>query len=237
MNKRAGTIRSGGRHSKAVVNKAAAVFFDLDGTLIDSKADIKSCLREAFKRAGVSLTDFDLRFKIGPPLSGMLDEVAPGLSVEQKKTVSKLFRQLYDTSGFPSTCAYKGVEGLLGKLRDKKFPLFIVTNKPHLATRRIIEKLKWNFFTDVLTPDFKPEVTHSKSALLKLVCHQEGFLPGNCWMVGDLPEDMRAAHTAGVSPIGVTWGYGNKQGLLEAALNVSLIASPGELLKIIQESA
>jgi phosphoglycolate phosphatase len=235
MNKRAGTIRSGIRGSKAVANKAAAVFFDLDGTLIDSKADIKSCLREAFKRAGVELRDFDLRFKIGPPLSGMLGEIAPGLSGEQKKTVSKLFRQLYDTSGFPSTCAYKGVEALLGKLRAKKVPLFIVTNKPHFATRRIIEKLKWNFFADVLTPDFKPEVIHSKLALLKLVCQKEGFLPGRCWMVGDLPEDMQAADAAGVNPIGVTWGYGNKQGLLEVASNVALITTPGELLKIIQE--
>jgi phosphoglycolate phosphatase-like HAD superfamily hydrolase len=235
MDKRAGTIRSVGRRSKAVANKAAAVFFDLDGTLVDSKADIKSCLGEAFKKAGISLADFDLRFKIGPPLSGMLDEIAPGLSVEQKKTVSKLFRQLYDTSGFPSTCAYEGIEALLEKLKVKKVPIFIVTNKPHLATHRIIEKLNWHFFRDVLTPDFKPEVTHSKSALLKLVCQKEGFLPGHCLMVGDLPEDMRAAHTAGVSPVGVTWGYGNNQGLLEAASGVSLIATPGELLKMIQE--
>lgn len=217
------------------MSKVGAIFFDLDGTLVDSVTDIRNCLFKAFQKAGIIVLEFDAKFRIGPPLSEMLDVIAPELPADNKKTVSKLFRQLYDTSGFPSTCAYQGVDILLKKLREWRIPLFIVTNKPRFATQRIIEKMGWNFFVDVLTPDFQADISHSKATLLTLTCQQKVLLPKRCWMVGDLPEDIRAANTAGMNPVGVTWGYGEKKGLLAAATNVLLVTSPDEFLKIVQE--
>lgn len=195
----------------------SAVLFDLDGTLCDTAPDILAAWLGAAERMKIGSPEESLRrYRIGPPLSEIIEELVPGCGEEFKKRTIAAFAELYDHSGFPRTLVYPGVAAALTELKRAGKRLFVVTNKRRTPTLLILEKLGLAaFFEAVYTMDSTPGA-RSKDEMAARLLAENGIEPDRAAIVGDTAGDIRAGRTNRMTAVGVLWGYG-KRAELEAA--------------------
>ncbi len=188
-----------------------SIIFDLDGTLIDSRQDIISCLGQAYSTIGYVPPEAIESIQIGPPIVEMIRMISPSLGEDQQVSIVNQFRQLYDQHDHPETSLYEGVRLLISNLSSAGINLYIATNKPQFVTRVIIERLfgTSNPFSDMVCIDSIPGRKMSKTEMLRMLATKWALNPGMTIMVGDSSHDIVAAHNNGFLSVGVLGGYGN----------------------------
>jgi phosphoglycolate phosphatase len=192
-------------------------FFDFDGTLARTGEDIILAWKKTIADMGLSCPHFDEVFRIGPTLEKMAYELFDGATPELVAELAERFRTVYDESGFPNTVPYPGVPERLSALKESGAKIYIVTNKRHAATQKIVNVLGWeNLFDGVWSFDSFPGVKYKKPELLARLLGELGVSPSDAVMVGDTKGDIDAGKANGVHTIGVTWGYGSREELSEA---------------------
>ena len=191
------------------------IIWDLDGTLIDSAAEIEETIYRSMDSIGLHNLPKQAPFRSGPPLDKVLDIMYSQnvLSAEKKSEVIAAFRKNYDNCGFNKTPPFEGIEDIL---RDDNYIHHIVTNKPDLATNRILDKLGWKkYFASVITPysfmKSSDDRRMSKSELFA-ICMAD-YADKNFVGIGDMDMDAKAALAVGIPAIGVLWGTGTKMEL------------------------
>lgn len=195
------------------------IFFDLDGTLADTDADIRLAWKAAIAEAGLSAPDFDEKFVAGPPFHEMVKTLFPGLeaTAELQAQLLALFARHYDNDGFPNTREYPGIPEELRRLKSEGHQLLIVTNKRFAGARKMAAHFGWDaVFEGLYTGDMHPGEKLAKGVLLGRVMRERGLLPEACVMIGDTALDFAAARENAVASIGVTWGYGRPAELAQA---------------------
>ncbi len=180
--------------------------FDVDGTLLDSAADITGAVREALSLEGVkNLDQIYLESFIGFHLFDMFQEVLPHYSEEQNHALLASYRKIYLDRGHASTRVYDGVAGMLARLGGLKST---ATTKGSETARAVLTQfgLVQHFDhvqgTDGFPSKPKPDV------VLKSI-EKFGVRPEECLLIGDAGPDMAAGRAAGVKTCAVTYGYGN----------------------------
>jgi phosphoglycolate phosphatase len=167
-----------------------AVGFDLDMTLIDSRAGIREAFRALTAKTGV-FVDADLAVtRLGPPLRTELAHWFPAGEVEEMVTT---YRALYPDHAIAPTVPTPGAVRALAAVREAGLRVVVVTSKLGRLARLHLEHL--GMVADELAGDLFAE---GKAAALT----EHGVR----WYVGDHVGDMVAARTAGVPGIGVTTG-------------------------------
>ena len=202
-------------------------FFDFDGTLCDTEADIKSAWRAALRNIGRDCPHFDSVYRTGPTLNQVVymlfDDATPALV----DAVKAQFRTCYDASGFPGTRPYPWVPGWLADLKRQGCCIYVATNKRWNPTHILMEKLGWDSLVDgyytvdmFVDPSAKaatgaalPKRSLTKAELLTEVMRERGIDPADAVMVGDTKGDVTSGTAAGMYTIGCTWGYGTREEL------------------------
>ena len=199
--------------------------FDLDGTLIDSSGDIKDCIVGAYVACGINSPEsckIDA-LAIGPPLVQMLRSLTPNLIDDQYRQLAAAFRRHYDSSPLTRTVLYCGVHEILRRLSTAGVALFIATNKPHFASRRVLAKTNLTtYFTDIATPESLPGRIAAKSLMVRRLIDKWRLKPHETVVVGDAPDDILAAHENGVSSVALLSGYGNRDELRDSKATLIL---------------
>ena len=212
------------------------IIWDLDGTLIDSENEVMDALICSVREVGLSEKDQKAPFRVGPTIDKMLDNAFESdiLTSEIKSSIISAFRKNYDNCGFNNSPAFDGIEGILS---DNRLVNHIVTNKPDLATARILKKLGWEkYFASVITPysfmKSDGEKRKTKSELFAL-CMAD--FPGEKFVgVGDMATDAKAAIENNIPAIGVLWGTGTQAELRESKCT-RLACSVDELKEILAD--
>src|ERR1700722_10685929 len=120
-----------------------AVFFDLDGTLVDSFPGIAAAYSHVTTQMGLSqLDDAEIKQLIGPPIQEAL-RWRFGLSGPRLDEGLRIFRQHYGTEGLFKFSKYRGVEEMLVALRQRGFDLYVATSKLRTLAIEIIEHAGW----------------------------------------------------------------------------------------------
>lgn len=191
--------------------KFESVWFDLDGTLMDTIADILGAFVATFKEYGIAAEKESIA--IGPPLREIIKGVLPNATKEEMDRIVVSFGKNYDSSNFIETSIYPGIENLLDSLKDKKVPMFIITNKRLTPTLEILKKFKWEkFFEGVYSIDsFEPILPKGKN--LKLAIAKHGVNLKKAVIIGDTAGDIIAGDFVEMSTVGVTWGYGSRESM------------------------
>lgn len=191
-----------------------AVFWDLDGTLIDSEKEVMFCLRKAIEESGVLLTE-ETPLRVGPTIDVMLRTSYPTITTDQLATIVASFRKIYDYSSFEHTHPFEGIEDILAA--NKEIRHFIVTNKPPFPTQRILEKLGWlSYFAALRTPYVENSTQRkTKGTLSKELLCEFDIAPSEAVFVGDMAQDIQAGKEANIATIGVLWGTGTEQELTD----------------------
>ena len=197
------------------MHKTEAIFFDLDGTLIDSAPDLAAAVNATMKELGRPPYDeATIRAWVGNGATTLIGRalsanrrIDPSLDKRVWNEALSLFMDRYRRRICDKTALYPDVEEVLRDLKDRGYKMGVVTNKPSEFVVPILEKLGIDaFFLTVLGGDDLPV---KKPDPLPLVAAMErlGATPDTTVMVGDSQNDIIAAKRAGVSAIGVTWGY------------------------------
>jgi phosphoglycolate phosphatase len=193
------------------------VIFDLDGTLVDSARDIEETLAWALAQAGHAGAALQ-GFRVGPPLEELVRRCAPpGLSEAGVAAIIGLFRQRYDALDFSGTRLFDGVEAVLARLGALGVGASVATLKRAAPTLRLLElKGLSPRFQAVACLDSLPGPAQSKQEMIERLCRELRLTPARTLLVGDTPEDLRAARAAGVTSAWVSYGYGDPTLVAEA---------------------
>lgn len=202
-------------------------FFDLDGTLADSMADVLGGIEQAYRQLGWTYDKSKLR--IGPLLPDIVAAISPQLDAAQRETVIRTFRAIYAAEKYKRTVLFDGVRDFLHTLRAQGKTLYVATNKPRKPTLEILEKLGVkDWFCFVGTPDFEGG-NLPKVEVLRAMVRMFDIEPATAVMVGDTPGDIEAGKAAGMRTLAFTGGYGGDGFRRENGADF-VIASYNELL-------
>ncbi len=200
--------------------------FDVDGTLLDSAADICAAVRQALAEEGVDgLPEPYLRSFIGHHLFDLFREVLPGSNPEKHEELLARYRRIYLARRHASTRVYPGVPEMLAALGGRKST---ATTKSSETARQVLELFGLaRHFDHVQGTDGFPSKP-APDVILKSL-EKFGVAPEQCLLVGDAAPDMEAGRRAGVRTCAVSWGYGDA-GAMQAHRPDFWICSPAELL-------
>jgi phosphoglycolate phosphatase len=209
-----------------------AVIFDLDGTLIDSLADIAASMNHALSLHGFAPQPVPIyRMLVGEGLEYLAKNVLP---LDQTRFVAQVvndYRAHYADHCADRTAPYPGIPELLDALVKLEVRLAVLSNKRDDFTRRMVEKMfaRWPF----------GEVRGSRAGIAQKpdpsgaleIARALELEPIDCAFVGDTAIDIRTSVAAGMFPVGVLWGFRDRAEL-EASGARALISHPLELLAV-----
>jgi phosphoglycolate phosphatase len=205
--------RGGGRVKDSVSPGTAAVVWDLDGTLVDSAADIATSLNRLLGENHLAALDEPrIRNMIGEGVAVLIrrgfqeHDVTP--DPQRLEQLVERFLVIYTEVATASTRLFPGAREALKSLRDAGLRQAVCTNKPESITRQVLAGLGIAGYFDVVIggdtlPRNKPDPLPLRTALESLQATPERSL-----MVGDSAIDVQTAHAAGVGVAFVTFGYG-----------------------------
>lgn len=188
------------------MTKDGAVFFDLDGTLVDTSIDILSSLRFAAESCGFVGTEFSLSL-IGRPVREIFSLTIPGLSKKGLDTLQGAFRSHHDSVPLLSWRAYDGVKETLELLSGLNIPYYVVTNRPRTGVQNLVK----SGFTHIPLEFYFCVGEHNcsdKSSLFRLLLERTGLDGKSCLAFGDQEGDVIAAQQNGVSACFCNFGFG-----------------------------
>lgn len=204
--------------------RPAALVFDLDGTLIDSRRDITTAINRT--REGYGLPPLALEQVINMVGEGarVLIERALGADMPLDRIDQALATYLdhYRDVCLDETRPYPGIEEMLAALADA-YPLALLSNKGESLSRKVLAGLGLDrFFREILGGDSLPTRKPDPSGL-RLVAERLGFPVERVMLVGDTRIDAETARNAGSFFALVEWGFPRPAGVdaLKADLRIT----------------
>ena len=186
-----------------------AVFFDFDGTLFDTKADLAATVNHTRRDLGLAeWPESEVIANVGQGAKYLLENSIPERPYEE---VWELFKSHYAGHCVERVEPYPGVVRTLGELQDRGWLLGINTNKPNFAVKLILEKFGMTrYFGSAIVAggdgiELKPSAQSIRECASRLRGHR---LSSHDWMVGDSWTDMYCAANAGVKCAFCTYGFG-----------------------------
>jgi phosphoglycolate phosphatase len=203
------------------------VVFDLDGTLVDTLADIGFAMNQALDEHGHPKVPLETyRGFLGSGAADLARRATP--DGHPSEPVLATFRERYAARLVVASRPYEGIEALLASLASRELRLAVLSNKPDAPTRRIVHQLFPGRFVRAYGQRDEVPKKPDPSALLG-IAEELGVRADELAMVGDSGVDVTTARNAGALAVGVTWGYRPEAELVVAGAH-HVIAHPSELL-------
>ena len=190
--------------------------FDLDGTLLDTLGDLHSSVNFALRKFSFPERTIDeVRSFIGNGVVKLMQRSTPyGIDDVTQKACLDIFRKHYLQHMSDTTAPYANVTDLLSSLRKKGIKIAVVSNKLHPA----VEDLCESYFPGLIDKAVGVSVEEErKPAPINVIKTAEyfGTRLSDCIYIGDSEVDVQTAHNAQIKCIGITWGFRDRECLME----------------------
>ena len=193
--------------------------FDLDGTLLDTVADLGNSCNHVFTEAGFPTHPIDAYYKfVGNGIAKLIERALPSedATTENIEKLLPPFRAYYNLHMADDTKPYRGVCELLADLQEKGVQLAVASNKYQAATENLVKK----YFPDIkfaavlgqrdnvpVKPD--PAIVHDIMQAAGVADLAEIIY------IGDSLVDLNTAKNSNVEFAAVTWGFCPREALVE----------------------
>lgn len=206
------------------------ILFDLDGTLTDSGEGIINCAILALEHFGLPIpTREEMRVIVGPPLDQSF--IRFGVPADRTDEAIRVYRSRYTTVGKFENYPYPGIREALQSLKEAGHRLFVATSKPEDMSVEILNKFELAGYFDLICgATLDGTRSHKADVIAYLLSRVESL--ENVVMVGDTKFDVLGAKEHGIPTIGVAWGYGSREEMLEAGA-IAIAEAPQDLLHMV----
>ena len=213
--------------------------FDLDGTLIDSLADLAGAMNHALKSEGFDTHPVEsYRKMVGNGVSVLADRAAGGsdrLTPEVKERILAAFSDYYVEHCVEHTLPYDGIPKMLDKLSEMGVLYAVNSNKPDLFSKLIV-KVLFPLFSFAQVWGKKKEYDPKPSPDgVKGIAEELGVSLDEVLYIGDSDVDVYTAKNASVRFCGVSWGFRSVEELRAAGASV-IADTPEDILRIVRSS-
>ena len=206
-----------------------AALFDLDGTLTDPGEGITNSVAYALRALGIEPPERRELYKfIGPPLAESFMRFY-GMDEAGAAEAVRLYRVYFSDRGIFENLVYPGIPETLRRLKEAGVRLTLATSKPTVYALRILERFELDgFFDETVGSELDGRRTNKEEVVRCALEH----CVGAAVMIGDRMHDILGGKANGIDTIGVLYGYGSKQELLEAGAT-RLAETPEDLIDLI----
>ncbi|MDE7153793.1 MAG: HAD family hydrolase [Muribaculaceae bacterium] len=211
------------------------VIFDLDGTLLNTIADLGEAANHALARAGYpvhALSSYP--YFVGNGVRKLLERVLPE-DARTDEIINRLhgyFTEYYDNHMTDRTKPYTGIPELLGQLRQRDIQVAVASNKYDSAVKKLIH----HFFPEIewaAVEGQKPDVPVKPDPSIVFEILSKVSVPkSKVLYVGDSGVDMETARRACVTSCGVTWGF-RPESELKKHYAENIVHEPSEILDLV----
>lgn len=212
-----------------------AVIFDLDGTLLDTIADLTDSMNIALNHFGFPGHDVEAcKTFVGDGVEMFAFRALPENSRDQAMVAKcvALMRQEYTKRWANKTRPYNGIPQLLDALTSRYLEMAILSNKPHDSAKEMVAAIlsEWRFNPVI---GAQPAVPKKPDPTLANHISQElGIPPEQFLYLGDTGTDMKTAQASGMFAVGALWGFRSAEELEHAGAEV-LVKHPREVLELL----
>ena len=208
-----------------------AAVFDLDGTLLNTLADLADSGNELLASYGMAPhPEPAFRYFVGNGSRKLMERILPGKSPEQIDEALGRYKAIYEKHLTAKTTPYEGISETLSALKVRGVRMAVCTNKHISAAEALIRKYFPADTFDTFEGD-RPGVPRKPDpAHVRIVLEKMGVRPEETVYLGDSGVDMQTAVNAGALPVGVLWGFREKDELMENGAQI-LLSKPSELLE------
>lgn len=211
------------------------VIFDLDGTLLNTIADLAAATNQALQHYGYPTHEVEAyRFFVGNGINKLFERALPETERTEENIlkIRSQFVPYYDTHNADLSRPYPGIPELLRTLQQKGIKIAVASNKYQAATRKLIAHYFPEInFIEVLGQregiPAKPDPSIVNEIKIKAGVDEKEIL-----YAGDSNVDMQTARNAGVTAVGVAWGF-RPRTELEALHPAYIIEKAEELLSLL----
>lgn len=194
-----------------------SLLFDLDGTLTDPGLGITNSVMYALGKYGIIENDREKLYSfIGPPLVDSFAEHY-GFSPEKGLEATEFFREYFREKGIFENALYPGIPEMLEGLKEEGKELFVATSKPEEFAVRILEHFHIrSCFTLVCGASMDEAKRSRKEEVLAYALEKGAIDPRGGVMIGDRKFDILGGKAFSLTTVGVLFGYGSREELVEA---------------------
>ena len=195
------------------------IFWDLDGTIINSYRGVTNAIKYALNHFGITMEESEYRKFIGPPLRKMFPEFC-GLTQEQTMEAIRIYREYYIPTGVYECDLFPEVPKALEAFRKAGKIQVLTSSKPEPQCRQILEKFHLtDQFDEIVGASLDGRIDTKIQVLNEAFRRMEQNNPkisrDQVVLIGDTFYDADGAREAGISCVGVTYGFGTAEELHE----------------------
>ena len=206
--------------------------FDLDGTLVNSIADLGGTANRLLEQRGLPTHPLDAYYRfVGNGVHKLCERCLPAdTPADEVERFFAAFNEDYGRHCLDKTAPYAGIPEVLEQLRSAGVHIAVASNKTQPFVEKIVKHyFGENGFDQILgSSDSRPKKPSPE--IISVILENAGMTPEQAVMIGDSNVDIRTAKNAGVHSIGCTWGFRGRDELAEAGAD-DLAEKPEDLLK------
>lgn len=203
--------------------------FDLDGTLLNTLADLRESTNYALKKFDFPVRSTEeIRNFVGNGLRMLIRRAVPNFADEE--TVDRVLAEMkahYREHYHDGTVPYDGILPFLRKMKNCGFRMAIVSNKAD----PMVQLLRTLYFDDLISVavgELEGVARKPAPDLVKIAMHRLGCTAENAVYIGDSEVDIETAKNAGLPCMSVGWGFRDEE-ILHNAGAKTIYHSPAEL--------
>lgn len=211
------------------------VIFDLDGTLLNTIADLAASTNYALSQNDFPTHDTTAyNFFVGNGINKLFERALPeGAKTEENiRRIRETFLPYYDKHYTDYSLPYPGITDLLASLRDRGIKLAVASNKYQSATQELVRHFFPKIPFEIVLGQREGIPAKPDPAIVNEVLNHTGIAKEATLYVGDSGVDMQTVLNSGVDGVGVTWGFRPRQEI-ETFAPKHIVDAPLDILSLL----
>lgn len=210
-----------------------AIVFDLDGTLVDSLADIGESCNEMLRAHGFPTHGLDAyRYFVGNGSRKLIERALPADCALDADAALDEYKLIYARNLLTRTRPYDGVLDVLAELKRRGLKMAVCSNKHQSAVDAVVAALFPRDTFDVVLGNREGVAPKPDPAIVNAALAAMNAAPADTLYLGDSGVDMETSRRAGTIPVGALWGFRPKAELAEHGAKIFLQEIRGLLANV-----